>query len=380
ELCILIESYWERMGLAAPVYFSAGLTEKANRFYKLFIGWTNQKVKESFVDRNPFDFKHIKPWSRDYVDLPGPMVLFATPGMLHIGTSLEVFKKWAPDARNMLIMPGYCVAGTIGAKVLAGAKVVDIDQYTQVPVNIDVQNLSFSAHADAKGIMELIRQAAPRNVVLVHGEKSRMSYLKSKIMGEFACPCYDPANGELLEIETGRDVRALMSDQLFRAAWAGEQHRRTDVGPITEMPVKGVLLLGEGKRLTRLLDPSEFDLDDVPVVAAPPPAEQRSEDAELVPEADEQPATVRFSTRKVFDGDASAAQALLKSICQMMPDTPNTLADQQAEPMSVVLGAGVEVSASLGSDDVAVPSLLISWPWSEEVLASRVLSVVNQIL
>ncbi|KAJ1941593.1 Integrator complex subunit 11, partial [Linderina macrospora] len=164
ELCILIETYWERMGLTAPVYFSAGLTEKANRFYKLFINWTNQKVKESFVDRNPFDFKYIKPWNRDYADLPGPMVCFATPGMLHIGTSLEVFRKWAPDERNMLIMPGYCVAGTVGAKVLSGMKVVDIDQYTQVHVNIDVQNLSFSAHADAKGIMELIRQASPRNV------------------------------------------------------------------------------------------------------------------------------------------------------------------------------------------------------------------------
>ncbi|KAJ1897974.1 Integrator complex subunit 11, partial [Kickxella alabastrina] len=153
ELCILIDTYWERMGLTVPVYFSAGLTEKANRFYKLFINWTNQKVKESFVDRNPFDFKYIKAWNREYADLPGPMVLFATPGMLHIGTSLEVFRKWAPDERNMLIMPGYCVAGTVGAKVLSGMKVVDIDAYSQVHVNIDVQNLSFSAHADAKGIM-----------------------------------------------------------------------------------------------------------------------------------------------------------------------------------------------------------------------------------
>ncbi|KAJ2780667.1 hypothetical protein GGI15_003458 [Coemansia interrupta] len=379
ELCILIESYWERMGLTVPVYFSAGLTEKANRYYKLFINWTNQKVKESFVDRNPFDFKYIKAWNRDYVDLPGPMVLFATPGMLHIGTSLEVFKKWAPDERNMLIMPGYCVAGTIGAKVLAGAKVVDIDQYSQVHVNIDVQNLSFSAHADAKGIMELIRQAAPRNVVLVHGEKSRMSYLKSRVMGEFGCPCYDPANGEMLEIETGRDVRALMSDQLFQAAWADEQRRREEAkgGPITEMPVKGVLLLGEGKRLARLLDPSEFDLKDVPVVA--PNSAGVVEDESMVPAEGDEPAKVRFSTRKTFDGNEGDVRGMLRRICQMMPDTPNTLDGQEGEPMRVVLGEGVEVCASLGPAGVAIPSLLVSWPWSEEVLASRVLSVIDQI-
>jgi len=40
------------------------------------------------------------------------------------GTSLDIFKKWAGDERNMVIMPGYCVAGTVGAKVLAGQKQV----------------------------------------------------------------------------------------------------------------------------------------------------------------------------------------------------------------------------------------------------------------
>ena len=147
ELCILIESYWERMGLCVPIYFSAGLTLKANHFYRLFINWTNQNIKRTFTERcaqrhgvggghsprrtvllgahrNMFDFKHIKPFERHFADQPGPMVLFASPGMLHSGTSLEVFKKWAPDPKNMVIIPGYCVAGTVGAKILAGAKMV----------------------------------------------------------------------------------------------------------------------------------------------------------------------------------------------------------------------------------------------------------------
>ena len=47
------------------------------------------------------------------------MVLFATPGMLHGGLSSEVFKKWAPGENNLCIMPGYCVAGTLGHKVLS---------------------------------------------------------------------------------------------------------------------------------------------------------------------------------------------------------------------------------------------------------------------
>jgi integrator complex subunit 11 len=44
-------------------------------------------------------------------------------------------------------MPGYCVAGTVGAKVLAGEKEIAIDRFNSVQVNMQIQNLSFSAHA-----------------------------------------------------------------------------------------------------------------------------------------------------------------------------------------------------------------------------------------
>jgi len=46
--------------------------------------------------------------------------------------------------------------------------------------------MSFSAHADAKGIMQLIRMAEPRNMLLVHGEALKMEFLKGKIEQEFS--------------------------------------------------------------------------------------------------------------------------------------------------------------------------------------------------
>ena len=221
ELCILIETYWERMNLGhVPVYFSAGLVEKANLYYKLFINWTNQKIKETFVKHNMFDFKHIKPFERAYADKAGPMVLFATPGMLHAGMSLEVFKKWCDSELNMCILPGYCVAGTVGNKILSGSKRVEIDKKTQVDVKLQVRSLSFSAHADAKGIMQLIQQCEPKNVMLVHGEKGKMQFLKERIKTEFGIPCFDPANGEVLTINLTPSIpidisRSLIDQHLY---------------------------------------------------------------------------------------------------------------------------------------------------------------------
>jgi Cft2 family RNA processing exonuclease len=45
--------------------------------------------------------------------------------------------------------------------------------------------MSFSAHADAKGIMQLIRHCEPKNVVLVHGEGAKMEFLRQQVMKEF---------------------------------------------------------------------------------------------------------------------------------------------------------------------------------------------------
>jgi Cft2 family RNA processing exonuclease len=66
-----------------------------------------------------FDFTHIRPFDWARVDEPEPMVLFASPGMLHSGASLEVFKKWAGDEKNMIIMPGFVLG--FSASLLPGS-------------------------------------------------------------------------------------------------------------------------------------------------------------------------------------------------------------------------------------------------------------------
>ncbi len=182
----------------------------------MFITWTSQKIKKTFVERNMFEFKHIKPFDRAYIDKPGPMVVFATPGMLHAGLSLQIFKKWAPFEQNMVIIPGYCVVGTAGNKILAGQKKLEFENKQVVEVKLAVEYMSFSAHADAKGIMQLIKNCEPRNVVLVHGENLKMDFLKTQIQKEFEIDCFKPANGETIYVKTNPTVPAHISIELLK--------------------------------------------------------------------------------------------------------------------------------------------------------------------
>nr|XP_014343740.1 PREDICTED: integrator complex subunit 11 [Latimeria chalumnae] len=216
ELCILLETFWERMNLKAPIYFSTGLTEKANHYYKLFITWTNQKIRKTFVQRNMFEFKHIKTFDRSYADNPGPMVVFATPGMLHAGQSLQIFRKWAGNEKNMVIMPGYCVQGTVGHKILSGQRKLEMEGRQTLEVKMQVEYMSFSAHADAKGIMQLISQVEPRSVLLVHGEAKKMEFLKQKIEQQFGISCHMPANGETITEETNPNIPVDISLSLLK--------------------------------------------------------------------------------------------------------------------------------------------------------------------
>ncbi|KAJ8320298.1 hypothetical protein KUTeg_001885 [Tegillarca granosa] len=253
ELCILLESYWERMNLKVPIYFSLGLTEKANHYYKLFITWTSQKIKKTFVQRNMFEFKHIKPFDRGYIDNPGPMVVFATPGMLHAGLSLQIFKKWATSDLNMVIMPGYCVAGTVGHKILSGIRRLEMENKQVIEVKMKVEYMSFSAHADAKGIMQLISSCEPKNVLLVHGEAAKMDFLKAKIQEEFGIDCFKPANGETVTIETKHNLPVDVSLSLLKR----EASKIGLLPPDAKRPrvLHGALVM-KGNKL-QLIDPVE---------------------------------------------------------------------------------------------------------------------------
>jgi integrator complex subunit 11 len=91
--------------------------------------------------------------------------------------------------------------GTVGNKVLSGHKVVQIDG-RDVPVNLQVYNMSFSAHADSKGIMELLTHLEPKNVFLVHGEKDKMKVLAENVRKNLGVPCYYPPNHSVTLIET----------------------------------------------------------------------------------------------------------------------------------------------------------------------------------
>ncbi|KAJ2684129.1 hypothetical protein H4R19_006924, partial [Coemansia spiralis] len=155
-------------------------------------------------------------------------------------------------------------------------------------------------------------------------------------------------------------------------------------------------------RLPRLLDPSEFDLDDVPQVPALP-ADDNADAGQQAPNVvaaappvapDGAGGPVVFSTRKVFDGQAVAQRmglesvaavprAVMSTICELLAVRP---ADEAREgpgdngAWAVSAGKTVSISAVSAASADSLPELSISWAWEEEELATRALAIVNRVL
>ncbi|KAL6121931.1 Cleavage and polyadenylation specificity factor subunit [Nucleospora cyclopteri] len=205
EICLLIENYCERIDLNVPIYLSMGLADKVNEVYKRFANYTNQTMQEKLAKKNAFEFDMIKPFNRQALISSDPCIIFASPAMLHSGNSLSIFKSICSDKKNSVILPGFCTRGTVGEKILNGIKRLEINNEI-VDINLEVYNIAFSAHADTAGIMNIIDQCKPKNVMLVHGDKQRMVSLKGLIQKEFNLPVFFPQNGIMIEIPSDKHV------------------------------------------------------------------------------------------------------------------------------------------------------------------------------
>lgn len=64
--------------------------------------------------------------------------------------------------------------------------------------------------------MQLINQCEPENVLLVHGEASKMQFLQSKVKQEFNINCYMPKNGETVNIPVKSPISADISLNLLK--------------------------------------------------------------------------------------------------------------------------------------------------------------------
>ena len=79
-----------------------------------------------------------------------PTVNLLVPGMMQSGLSRELFENWCTDAKNGCIVAGYCVEGTLAKTILSEPEEITAMSGQKLPLKMQVNYISFSAHTDYK--------------------------------------------------------------------------------------------------------------------------------------------------------------------------------------------------------------------------------------
>ncbi len=113
---------------------------------------------------------------------PGPYIVIAASGMMTAGRVVHHLRHSIANKNNAIFITGYQAQGTLGRRLLEGAKSVEIykDRF-KVRASIHVFN-AFSAHSDRTQLIQYLnRFRGIKRVILVHGEPNEADVFKYEL-------------------------------------------------------------------------------------------------------------------------------------------------------------------------------------------------------
>ena len=127
--------------------------------------------------------------------------------MLEGGPVLEYFKNIAPDKKNKVLFVSYQVNGTMGRRVLDGARQVSMlgrgGRIEAVTINSSVEKLDgFSGHSDYNQLMSFVQKLRSklRRVLVNHGERRKSENLAMNIRRMYRLPAHNPQIQEAIKL------------------------------------------------------------------------------------------------------------------------------------------------------------------------------------
>ncbi|MCX7819996.1 MAG: MBL fold metallo-hydrolase [Kiritimatiellae bacterium] len=129
-----------------------------------------------------------------------PCIVLAGSGMCEHGRILHHLKHGIENPRNAIAIVGFQAAHTLGRRLVEGERRVRVfgDEF-EVRAEVHVLN-AFSAHADQRELLEYVRAARPRRIVLVHGEERARAALAEALRAAQPAPVGLPAAGDVIEL------------------------------------------------------------------------------------------------------------------------------------------------------------------------------------
>ncbi len=191
-----------------PIFIDSPLAIKTTEIYKKYINFYNAAALELLRGGDQlFSFPGLKftlakEESKAINDVIPPKIIIAGSGMLQGGRILHHLKRYLPDPNSTLLIIGYQVAGSLGRRILDGAKQIKIhNEPVEVKANI-VEISGYSAHADQEMLRFFVSKINKpiKKVFAVQGETNISETFANLIKDQLAIETIAPSYNDSFEL------------------------------------------------------------------------------------------------------------------------------------------------------------------------------------
>ncbi len=193
-----------------PVYIDSPMAVSVTEIYRNNPECYDAETRKLFAEHeSPFEFSNLHfvrtaEESKQLNATAKGAIIISANGMCEAGRILHHLKHnlWKPQSHILFV--GYQAEGTLGRRLLEGAKVVKI-MGEQINVQAQIDSIAgFSAHADQNGLLDWISHfdKAPRGLFIIHGENGAQQTLADLIRQQkYALETFIPHWGERFELK-----------------------------------------------------------------------------------------------------------------------------------------------------------------------------------
>ena len=213
EIMLVLDQYMKNKQLTEAPIFMEGMISEATAIHVAYPEFLAKELRMQVASggQNPFLSPYFTmidhPSNRDEALREGPAIIMATSGMLEGGPIINYFEQLAPSDKNRLIFVSYQIAGTMGRRILDGAREVSImtDDGKMKIVNIGckVEKIDgFSGHSDYNQLIRFIGKLRPKlqQVIINHGERRKVENLANVVSRMFRIPTLMPDVEEAIRL------------------------------------------------------------------------------------------------------------------------------------------------------------------------------------
>lgn len=200
--------------MRVPVYVDSPLAISATEVFEDNMDLFDEETKKIMQSGdNPLEFPGLKftktaDESKELNESNESSIIISASGMCEVGRIKHHLKHnlWNPNSTILFV--GYQAPGTLGRKIVDGAKTVKIFG-EEIAVNARVEYIEgYSGHADQEWLLNFIYSffTKPKHIFLVHGEPEGQIVLRDKILENTNIPVTIPEFGECYELDDNINV------------------------------------------------------------------------------------------------------------------------------------------------------------------------------